>query len=438
MTLLFTDIEDGVRLWEADRDAMAAVSVRYDRIVHEQIEASGGHVFKAVGEAHRAVFADPVAALSSAVAIQRAVGAEPWAPGQPIRVCVAMHSGACAERDGDYVGPVVNRTARLLDVGHGGQVLVTAAAYALLADRLPGGIGLRDLGEQRLKDLGRAERVFQVTGSGLAEEFGVLRSLDDPALRHNLPSQATSFVGRAVELAELRVLVSGGSRLVTIAGPGGIGKSRLALQVAADALDGPGDGVWLAELAPVAEPELVPRTAAAALRISDAPGRPMLETVVDAIGDRELLLILDNAEQVLEAVAELAAAVIRSCPRVCLLVTSREPLGISGEHVFRVPGLAVPPADLADPARLTAFESVQLFVEHAALHQRGFIVDDTSAAAVAAICVRLDGIPLALELAAARLSSLSAPEISARLDQRFWLLTTGNRTALRATRPCEP
>ena len=295
---------------------------------------------------------------------------------------------------------------------------------------MPGGIGLRDLGEQRLKDLGRAERVFQVTGSGLAEEFGVLRSLDDPALRHNLPSQATSFVGRAVELAELRVLVSGGSRLVTIAGPGGIGKSRLALQVAADALDGPGDGVWLAELAPVAEPELVPRTAAAALRISDAPGRPMLETVVDAIGDRELLLILDNAEQVLEAVAELAAAVIRSCPRVCLLVTSREPLGISGEHVFRVPGLAVPPADLADPARLTAFESVQLFVEHAALHQRGFIVDDTSAAAVAAICVRLDGIPLALELAAARLSSLSAPEISARLDQRFRLLTTGNRTAL--------
>ena len=430
MTLLFTDIEDGVRLWEADRDAMAAASVRYDRIVHEQIEASGGHVFKAVGEAHRAVFADPVAALSSAVAIQRAVGAEPWAPGQPIRVCVAMHSGACAERDGNYVGPVVNRTARLLDVGHGGQVLVTAAAYALLADRLPGGIGLRDLGEQRLKDLGRAERVFQVTGSGLAEEFGVLRSLDDPALRHNLPSQATSFVGRAVELAELRVLVSGGSRLVTIAGPGGIGKSRLALQVAADALDGPGDGVWLAELAPVAEPELVPRTAAAALRISDAPGRPMLETVVDAIGDRELLLILDNAEQVLEAVAELAAAVIRSCPRVCLLVTSREPLGISGEHVFRVPGLAVPPADLADPARLTAFESVQLFVEHAALHQRGFIVDDTSAAAVAAICVRLDGIPLALELAAARLSSLSAPEISARLDQRFRLLTTGNRTAL--------
>ena len=307
---------------------------------------------------------------------------------------------------------------------------MTAATYALLADRLPGGIGLRDLGEQRLKDLGRTERVFQVTGSGLAEGFGVLRSLDDPALRHNLPSQATSFVGRTVELAELRALVSGGSRLVTIAGPGGIGKSRLALQMAADALDGTGDGVWLVELAPVAEPELVTRTAAAALRVGEAPGRPVLDTLIDAIGDRDLLFILDNAEQVLGAVAELADAVIRSCPRVCLLVTSREPLGISGEHVFRVPGLAVPPADLAAPDRLAAFESVQLFAEHAALHRRGFIVDDVSAAAVAAICVRLDGIPLALELAAARLGSLSVSEINARLDQRFRLLITGNRTAL--------
>src|SRR3984885_13605153 len=430
VTLLFTDIEGGVRLWEADREAMAAASARHDRMVREQVEASGGHVFKAVGEAHRAVFADPVAALCSAVAIQRAVGAEPGASGLPVGGCMALHSGACASRDGEYVGPVVNRAARLLDIGHGGQVLVTAAAYALLAGRLPGGIGLRDLGEQRLKDLGRAERVFQVTGPGLADGFGVLRSLDDPALRHNLPSQATSFVGRTAELAELRALVSGGSRLVTIAGPGGIGKSRLALQVAAEALDGTGDGVWLAELAPVAEPELVARTAAAALKVGEAPGRPVLGTLIDAIGDRELLLILDNAEQVLGAVAELADAVIRSCPRVCLLVTSREPLGVRGEHVFRVPGLAVPPAGLTAPGRLAAFESGQLFAEHAALPQRGFIVDVSSAAAVAAICVRPDGIPLALELAAARLGSLSVPEVNARLDQRFRLLTTGNRTAL--------
>jgi predicted ATPase/class 3 adenylate cyclase/DNA-binding CsgD family transcriptional regulator len=428
-TLLFTDIEGSVRLWEADREVMATAAARHDRIVRQQIEAWGGQVFKTVGEAHRAVFADPVAALSSAVAIQRAVGAEPWPSALPIRVCMALHSGACAEREGDYVGPVVNRAARLLDVGHGGPVLVTAAAYALLADRLPAGIALRDLGEQRLRDLGRAERVFQVTGPGLAEEFGVLRSLDDPALRHNLPSQATNFVGRTAELAELRALVSGGSRLVTIAGPGGIGKSRLALQVAADVLDGTGDGVWLVELAPVAEPELVVRTAAAALGVREAPGRPMLDTLIEAIGDRDLLMVLDNAEHVLDTVASLADAIVRSCPRVCLLVTSRAPLGADGELVFRVPGLAVPPADLADPLQLAAFESVQLFAEHAALQRRGFLVDDANAAAVAAICVRLDGIPLALELAAARLGALSASEINARLDQRFRLLTTGNRTA---------
>jgi predicted ATPase/class 3 adenylate cyclase/DNA-binding CsgD family transcriptional regulator len=429
VTLLFTDIEAGVRLWEADGDAMAAASARYCRVVREQVEARGGSVFKTVGEAHRAAFADPVAALAAAVAIQQAVRAEPWPSGLPVRVRMALHSGVCAERDGDYVGRVVNRAARLLDVGHGGQVLVTAAAYALLADRLPGGIELRDLGEQRLRDLGRAERVFQVTGPDLTEGFGVLRSLDDPALNHNLPSQATNFVGRTAELAELSALLSDGSRLVTIAGPGGIGKSRLALQAAADALDGSGDGVWLIEFAPVAEPELVARTAAAALGVREEPGEPVLDTLVDAIGGRELLMILDNAEHVLGAVAELADAVIQSCPRVCLLVTSREPLGCGGEHIFRVPGLAVPPADLVAPDRLAAFDSVQLFAEHAALHRRGFIVDEANATAVAAICVRLDGIPLALELAAARLGSLSASEINARLDQRFRLLTTGNRTA---------
>ena len=430
VTLVFTDIEGGVGLWEADPGAMAEVSVRHNRIVGEQIEAAGGRVFQRVGEAFRVVFADPAAALASAVAVQRAVGAEPWPAGVPVRVRVAVHSGACAERDGDYYGPVVNRVARLLAVGHGGQVLVTGAAYELLAGRLPGGIGFRDLGEHRLPDLGRAERVFQVTGAGLAGGFGLLRSLDDPGLRHNLPSQATSFVGRAAELAELGSLLSGGSRLVTVAGPGGIGKSRLALQVAAGALDGAGDGVWLVELAPVADPELVARTVAGVLGVREEPGRPVLDTLAAAVGDRSLLVVLDNAEHVLGAAAKLADALMRACPRVCLLVTSREPLGIGGEHVFRVRPLPVPPAGLAAPGRLAGFESVQLFAERAVMYRHGFVLDEASAAAVAAVCVRLDGIPLALELAAARLGALSVPEISARLDQRFRLLTGGSRTAL--------
>ncbi len=430
VTLVFTDIEGSVGLWEADPEAMAEASARHNRIVGGQIEGAGGQVFKRVGEAFRAVFADPCAALASAVAVQRAIGAEPWPPGLPVRVRMALHSGGCVERDGDYFGPVVSRAGRLLAVGHGGQVLVSGAAYELLAGRLPGGTGLRDLGGHRLQDLGRAERVFQVSGAGLAGEFGPLHSLDDPALRHNLPSQATSFVGRAAELAELRSLVPGGSRLVTIAGPGGIGKSRLALQVAAGALDGAGDGVWLAELAPVAEPELVARTVATVLGVREEPGRPMLETLAEAVGDRSLLVVLDNAEHVLGAVAKLADALMRSCPRACLLVTSREPLGVGGEHVFRVPPLAVPPAGLAAPGRLAAFESVQLFAERASMHRHGFVLDQANAAAVAAVCVRLDGIPLALELAAARLGSLSVAEISSRLDQRFRLLTGGSRTAL--------
>ena len=430
VTLLFTDIEGSIGLWEAAPEAMAEASASHTRIVREQIEVAGGHVFKTVGEAFRAVFADPSAALASAVAVQRAAGTEPWPPGLPIRVRTALHSGACVERDGDYFGPVVNRVARLLAAGHGGQVLVTGATYELLAGCLHDGIGLRDLGEHRLKDLGRAERVFQVTGPALADGFGPLRSLDDPALRHNLPSQATSFVGRAAELAELRSLVPGGSRLVTIAGPGGIGKSRLALQVAAEALDGTGEEVWLVELAPVAEPELVARTVAAVLQVREEPGRLMLDTLVEAVGDRYLLVVLDNAEHVLGAAAKLADALMRSCPRACLLVTSREPLGVSGERVFRVPSLAVPPADLAAPGRLAAFESVQLFTERAVMYRRGFALDQANAAAVAAVCVRLDGIPLAIELAAARLGSLSVSEISSRLDQRFRLLTGGSRTAL--------
>jgi predicted ATPase/DNA-binding CsgD family transcriptional regulator/tetratricopeptide (TPR) repeat protein len=269
-----------------------------------------------------------------------------------------------------------------------------------------------------------------VTGPGLAGGFGPLRSLDDPALRHNLPLQPTSFVGRAAELAELRSLMSGGSRLVTITGPGGIGKSRLALQVAAEVLDGGGDGVWLVELAPVPEPELVDRTVAAVLSVREEPGRPMLDTLVDAVGDRYLLVVLDNAEHVLGAAAKLADSLMRSCPRACLLVTSREPLGVSGERVFRVPPLAVPPADLAAPGRLADFESVQLFAERALMHRQGFVLDADNAAAVAAVCVRLDGIPLALELAAARLGALSVSEISSRLDQRFRLLTGGSRNAL--------
>ncbi len=278
---------------------------------------------------------------------------------------------------------------------------------------------------------GPPRALFEAAARGGAPAAGVLAAVPGSLtiMAGNLPAQLSTFVGRDRELAAVRALVES-SRLVTITGPGGIGKTRLALQVAAALLDGSGDGVWLVELAPVGGPELVARTVAAVLGVREEPGRPVLDTLADAVGDRSLLVVLDNAEHVLGAAAKLADAMVRSCSRASLLVTSREPLGISGEHVFRVPPLAVPPAGLAAPGPLAAFESVQLFAERAAMRRQGFVVDEANAAVVASVCVRLDGIPLALELAAARLGSLSVPEISSRLDHRFQLLTGGSRTAL--------
>ena len=294
------------------------------------------------------------------------------------------------------------------------------------------GIGFRDLGEHRLKDLGRAERVFQVTGPGLAEGFGSLRSLDDPALRHNLPWQVDQFRGPGGELTELRSQLRAGSRLVTIVGPGGIGKSRLALQVAAEELDGTGDGVWLVDLAPVADPGMVSSTAATAmLGLREEPGRPTEETLLDGLSARRLLLVLDNCEQVLGAVAKLVEDLLRRCPGVVVLVTSREPLRLAGEHVYRVPSLAVPPGGPPrPPGDLLAADAVQLFAERGSQVRADFAVDGSNAEAVASICRRLDGIPLAIELAAARLSAMSPLDVDRRLDQRFQLLTGGSRTAL--------
>jgi predicted ATPase/class 3 adenylate cyclase len=428
VTLLFTDIEGSTKAWEAHPAEMQAALARHDDLLRGEIESAGGYVFKTVGDAFCAAFHEASAGLATAVTIQRALATEVWPAKTPIRVRMALHSGTCEERGGDYFGPVVNRAARLEAVAHGGQLVLSRLTAELVGERLAAEVTLRDLGEHRLKDLGRAERVYQVCAAGLESEFAPLRSLENPALQHNLPEQVSSFVGRDREVAEVHALLDS-ARLVTLAGPGGVGKTRLALQAAVEVLDGSGDGVWFVDLAPIAEPSLVAASVASVMWIREEQDRPLVESLVDALRDRRVLLVLDNCEQVITAVALLTEALLRHCPRIVLLATSREPLGIGGEHVYRVPSLPVPELD-DDLATMAGREAVRLFVERAGQQKPGFAIDGDNAATVGRLCRRLDGIPFAIELAAARLRSMSVWDLESHLDRRFRLLTGGSRTAL--------
>jgi predicted ATPase/class 3 adenylate cyclase/tetratricopeptide (TPR) repeat protein len=429
VTLLFTDIEGSTRLWESEPEQMAAALRRHDDLIRAAIEDAGGYVFKTVGDAFCAAFWTAGAAISSALAAQRALGREDWATRRPLRVRMGLHTGVCEERDGDYFGPVVNRVARLEAVAHGGQIVLSGTTAELVSQSLSDDAALRDLGFHRLKDLGRPEHVFQLDAPFLDAEFPSLGSLDNPELPNNLPSVVNAFVGRERELAEVRALV-GSARLVTLTGAGGSGKTRLALQVAAELLDTTSDGVWFADLAPVTDGGQIPAVVAAVLGLPDQCGPDLSEAVVEALGHQDTLILLDNCEHLVDAAAKFCEQVIRHCPRVRIVATSREPLGIDGERVYRVPSLSLPPADAESTADLTRSDAVRLFAERARLHDPGFTLDEQSAALVATLCRRLDGIPLALELAAARLSSMSLRQVTERLDQRFRLLTGGSRNAM--------
>jgi len=425
VTLLFTDIQGSTRLWEAEPGPMADALRRHDAILRGAVESAGGFVFKTVGDAFCAAFATAPAAVEAALAAQRVLTAEEWLTSRPIRVRMGLHTGECEERDQDYFGPVVNRAARLEAVAHGGQVLVSGATAELLAGRVP----LRDLGQHRLKDLGRPEQVFQLEADFLEATFPALASLDNPELPNNLPMLLSGFVGRAAELAEVRALVSS-SRLVTLAGAGGSGKTRLALQAAAEQIGRSPDGVWLIELAPLTDGTQIPGAVAAVLGLTEHAGPALAEKVTDALAGQDTLLVLDNCEHLIDAAAKFCDQIIRHCPRVRFLATSREPLGIDGERVYRVPSLSLPPANVDAVGELADSDAVQLFAERAKMHLPAFVLDQHAVPLVATICRRLDGIPLALELAAARLSSMSLRQVADRLDQRFRLLTGGARNAM--------
>jgi len=341
---------------------------------------------------------------------------------------MGMHAGEAEQTAAGLVGLDIHRAARIAAVAHGGQVLVSQTAAALADGALPPGAGLRDLGWHRLKDLGRPEQIFQLCAAGLPTDFPPLRSLGNPALPNNLPAQLATFIGRDREIGEVRALV-GSARLVTLTGAGGAGKTRLGLQVAAELLDGSGDGVWLAELATVTDPNAVAGAIGGALRIPAQPGRPALDVLADALGPQDMLIVLDNCEHLIDSCAKTAEAILQRCPKVHLIVTSREPLGIAGETIYRVPSLSLPAAE-SDLAAAAACDAVALFAARAAAQGAGLALDADSIPLVVSVCRRLDAMPLAIELAAARLRSMSLDDLAGRLDQRFRLLTGGSRTAL--------
>jgi predicted ATPase/class 3 adenylate cyclase len=426
VTFLFTDIEGSTRLWEQDRAAMQMAVERHLHLLRAAIEAHGGMLFKVVGDAVQAAFPTAPDAVVAAVEAQRALLAEPWDKVGPLQVRMALHAGDAVPRDGDYLAAPLNRLARLLAAGHGTQIVLTEVIERLVADVLPAGVRLRPLGTHRLRDLHEPEDVFQVVASGLPERFPPLRSL--PQHPTNLTVPPTTLIGREAEVvAVLQLFETGGARLVTLTGPGGTGKTRLALEIAAQALDRYSDGVFFVDLSPLTDPDLVVPTIGATLGVREVTGQPLLSTLTDFLTSVRMLLVLDNFEHVLSAAPEVAALVAAS-PSLAILATSREPLHLRGEREFPVFPLPLPAAGhLPAIEELARVPAVALFLERAIASQPDFALTTDNATAVAAICKRLDGLPLAIELVAAKVKVLSPAALLARLEHRLPLLTGGGR-----------
>ena len=430
LTFLFTDIEGSTALLgRMGDDDYAQVLAGHHALIRSALAAHDGREVDTQGDAFFAVFSSPRACVAAVLEMQQALTAHRWPGGEQVGVRMGIHCGEAAGTAVGLVGLEVHRAARVAAVAHGGQVLVSESAAVLVRDGLPAGAALADQGVHRLKDLGRPERIFQLTAAGLQAEFPPLRSLGNPALPNNLPAQLSAFIGRDREVAEVRALVRS-CRLVTLTGAGGCGKTRLGLQVAAELLDGSGDGVWLVELAAVTDEDAVPAAISQALRLAAQPGRPTLEALLDALAPQDVLIVVDNCEHLIGGCAKIAEAIVRRCPRVQLLATSREPLGIGGEIIYRVPSLSLPDPGDADAGTPESSDAVALLAERARAHGVALAVAEQAGPVVVSVCRRLDGMPLAIELAAARLRSMSLSELHDRLDQRFRLLTGGSRTAL--------
>jgi predicted ATPase/class 3 adenylate cyclase len=427
-TYLFSDIEGSTRLWDQQPERMRPALARHDILTREAVERNRGRIVKTTGDGFHAVFDDPVDALSATLQLQLSLTDPEDTAGVPLRLRCGLHAGVDERRDNDFFGPVVNRAARIMNAAHGGQILVSQAVVALIADRLPTDVALRDLGRVRLRDLTNSERVYQVLHPRLRQEFPALRSLEGTP--NNLPQQVTTFVGRKREQSEAKAALRR-ARLLTLSGIGGLGKTRLSLQIAAEVVSDYPDGVWFVEFAPIADERLVPQAVATVLGVREETGQPVIEALIKHVRDRKLLLVLDNCEHLLRACAELAKQLLQAGAEVKILASSREHFNVAGETIFTVPPLSVPgTAGRIAADTIVQYEAVHLFIERAMAVQPAFNLTEQNAAAVAEICRRLDGIPLALELAAARVRSLSVQQIAERVNDRFRLLTTGDRTAL--------
>jgi predicted ATPase/class 3 adenylate cyclase len=426
LTFVFTDLESSTRLWEKFPDSMKAAMERHEAILRDAVEQANGSVVKITGDGLMAVFSSAPDGLKACLEAQLALQDEAWGETGPLRVRMGMHAGEAQPRAGDFYGPPVNRTARIMAAAHGGQVLLSALAAELAEERLPAEAGLRDLGDHRLKDLFQPEHIFQLIHPGLSSDFPALATLSFRP--NNLPTQTSEFLGREAQLAAIRELLDAvGVRLLTLTGPGGIGKTRLALQGAADQIDRFEDGVYFVDLSPVRDPDAAFEAIVRAIGLTGTSDEGVLEVLKEQLRPKHMLLLLDNFEQVMDA-ADGVADLLQQCAELKVLVTSREALRVRGEHLLAVPPLSLPNGSAQTSAEIVAeYEAVRLFVERAREARPSFALTDDNAAAVAEISKRLDGLPLAIELAAARLKLFSPDDLRDRLRSRLELLGRGPR-----------
>ena len=432
ISFLFTDIVGSTRLWEKHPNHMGAALARHDAIMRTAVDQYSGYVFKTVGDAFCVAFQTPRDAILAAIDAQNALEAEDWKEIAVLKVRMGIHTGTAEFRGGDYFGGTLNRASRIESAAHGGQILLSQITCELLQDE---GLSItfKSLGEHRLRNLDRPEHLFQAIVEGLATDFPPPKSME--VLPNNLPVQTTSFIGREREMEDVHRLLEK-SRLITLTGTGGTGKTRLSLEVGARLINEFHDGVWQIELAPISDPARVPELVCNVLGVREEPGKPLRGTLLNFLRSKSLLIILDNCEHMIAELSSLISEWLRSCPHIKVLATSRHSLGVSGETTFSVPPLGILDTrlfELSGPdvaERLSQFDAVKLFIARAVAVRADFVVTNANAPALAEICSRLDGIPLAIELAAARVRVLTVEQIADRLGDRFHLLRNANRTAL--------